>query len=45
MKSFLLILIAFFLNGSDQRVLNVYAKSKTDKYYLEQMNVLNSDPK
>ena len=45
MKSFLFILIAFFQNGSDQRVLNVYAKRKTDKYYLEQMKVLNSDPK
>jgi hypothetical protein len=45
MKSLLFILIAFFQNGSDQRALNVYAKSKSDKYYLEQMKVLNSDPK
>lgn len=45
MKSLLFILIAFFQNGSDQRTLNVYAKSKSDKYYLEQMKVLNSDPK
>jgi hypothetical protein len=45
MKSLMFILIAFFQNGSDQRALNVYAKSKSDKYYLEQMKVLNSDPK
>jgi hypothetical protein len=45
MKFLLFILIAFFQNGSDQRVLDVYAKSNLDKYYLEQMKALNSDPK
>jgi len=45
MKSLMFILIAFFQNGSDQRALTIFAKSKSDKYYLEQMKVLNSDPK
>ena len=45
MKSLMFILITFFQNGSNQRALNVYAKSKSDKYYLEQMKVLNSDSK
>jgi hypothetical protein len=37
--------MAFFQNGSDQRMLDVYANSKSDKYYVEQMKALNSDPK
>jgi hypothetical protein len=45
MKPLLFILFAFFQNDSNQRVLDVYAKSKLDKYYLEQMKALNSDPK
>lgn len=45
MKPLLFILIAFFQNGSDHRLLDVYSRSKSDKYYLEQMKALNSDPK
>lgn len=45
MKSLLFLIIVFLQNGSDQRVLDIYAKSKSDKYYLEQMKALNSDPK
>jgi hypothetical protein len=45
MKSLIFILIAIFQNSSDQRILDVYAKSKSDKYYLEQMKALDSDPK
>jgi hypothetical protein len=45
MKSLMFILIAIFQNSSDLRILDVYTKSKSDKYYLEQMKALNSDPK
>jgi hypothetical protein len=45
MKSLMFILIAILQNSSDLRILDVYAKSKSDKYYLEQMKDLDSDPK
>jgi hypothetical protein len=45
MKSLIFILITIFQNSSDQRILDVYANSKSDRYYLEQMKALASDPK
>ena len=45
MKAILLILLAIFQNNSDDRVLDIYAKDKSDKRYLEQTKVLAADPK
>jgi hypothetical protein len=45
MKALLFLLFAFIQSNSDQRVIDVYAKNKTDKLYLEQLEILNSDPK
>jgi hypothetical protein len=45
MKALLLILVAIFQNYSDERVLDIYAKDKTDKRFLEQTKILASDKK
>jgi hypothetical protein len=45
MKAVLFILFAIFQNNSDERVLDIYAKDKTDKRYLEQTRILAADKK
>ena len=45
MKAILFILFAIIQNNSDQRVLDIYAKNKSDKRYLEQTKILAADQK
>lgn len=45
MKAILFILFAMFQNNSNERVLDVYAKNKADKLYLEQTKTFAADQK
>ena len=45
MKLLLLILLSVFQISSTKRVLDIYAKDKSDKSYKEQIKVLAADPK
>ncbi|WP_160166672.1 DUF4174 domain-containing protein [Arcticibacter svalbardensis] len=41
----LVILLSVIQISSEKRVLEIYAKDKTDKYYKEQIRLLAADPK
>ena len=45
MKIILFIFITMFQTYSNQRVLDIYAESKSDKHYLEQKKILDADEK
>jgi hypothetical protein len=44
MKTLLLIIMTLIQQHSDQRVLNIYAKSKSDALYVKQTKIFASDP-